>query len=29
MIRAAIGEERVRAFLTADGFRAEIGKVEQ
>jgi len=23
MIRAAIGEERVRAFLTADGFRQE------
>jgi hydroxymethylbilane synthase len=24
MIRAAIGEERVRAFLTADGFRQEV-----
>jgi hypothetical protein len=24
MIRAAIGEERVRAFLSADGFRREI-----
>jgi hydroxymethylbilane synthase len=31
MIRAAIGEERVRAFLSADGFRHEIGqtRVEQ
>jgi len=24
MIRAAIGEERVRAFLAADGFRQEV-----
>lgn len=31
MIRAAIGEERVRAFLSADGFRREVGhtRVEQ
>jgi hydroxymethylbilane synthase len=31
MIRAALGEDRVRAYLTADGFRREIGqaRVEQ